>query len=286
MAVEDKDVDDEGVEQTQPLIGHLIELRKRLLNSMLSVAVIFLALVYFSNDIYQLVAAPLIRQMPQGATMIATDVTSPFFTPIKLTIMVSVILSVPVILYQVWAFIAPALYKHERRLVVPLLVSSTLLFYIGMAFAYFVVFPLAFKFLTHSAPAGVVVSTDIARYLSFVMTLFMSFGAAFEVPVAIVLLCWVGITTPEDLKRKRPYVLVGVFVLAMLMTPPDVFSQTLLALPMYCLFEAGMFCSRFYVGKGRSDRAKEEYSAEDEQQNGLQDDVSDDATERKNKDEL
>ena len=250
-----------GVEDTQPLISHLIELRKRLINSIIAILVIFLALVYFANDIYQLVSAPLIRQMPVDATMIATDVASPFFTPIKLTFMVSVILSVPVILYQVWAFVAPALYKHERRLVMPLLVSSTLLFYIGMAFAYFVVFPLAFGFLTHAAPEGVQVSTDIRSYLDFVMALFIAFGVSFEVPVAIVLLCWMGVTTPEDLRKKRPYVLVGAFVVGMLLTPPDVFSQTLLAIPMYCLFEVGVFFSRFYAGK----RLTRDEDAEEEQ---------------------
>ena len=250
------------VEDTQPLISHLIELRKRLLNSIIAVLLIFLALVYFANDIYQLVSAPLIKQMPEGATMIATDVASPFFTPIKLTFMVSLILSAPVILYQVWAFVAPALYRHERRLVIPLLVSSSLLFYIGMAFAYFVVFPLAFGFLTHTAPVGVQVSTDIASYLDFVMALFMAFGVSFEVPVAIVLICWMGVTTPEELRKKRPYVLVGAFVVGMLLTPPDVFSQTLLAIPMYCLFEIGVFFSRFYVGKRRfrSDESDEDDS--------------------------
>lgn len=253
-----------AVEDTQPLISHLIELRKRLLNCIVAILVIFLSLVYFANDIYQLVSAPLISKMPQGATMIATDVASPFFTPIKLTIMVSVILSAPVILYQVWAFIAPALYKHERRLVVPLLVSSTLLFYIGMAFAYFVVFPLAFGFLTHTAPVGVVVSTDIASYLSFVMALFMAFGVSFEVPVAIVLLCWMGVTTPDDLRKKRPYVLVGAFVVGMLLTPPDVFSQTLLAIPMYCLFEVGVFFARFYVGKRRGPQEEDESQESEE----------------------
>lgn len=256
-----------GVEDTQPLISHLIELRKRLINSIIAILVIFLALVYFANDIYQLVSAPLIRQMPVGATMIATDVASPFFTPIKLTFMVSVILSVPVILYQVWAFVAPALYKHERRLVMPLLVSSTLLFYIGMAFAYFVVFPLAFGFLTHAAPEGVQVSTDIRSYLDFVMALFIAFGVSFEVPVAIVLLCWMGVTTPEDLRKKRPYVLVGAFVVGMLLTPPDVFSQTLLAIPMYCLFEIGVFFARFYTGKRLmrdEDAAAEEAGSKEE----------------------
>lgn len=246
-----------AVEDTQPLISHLIELRRRLLACIIAVTAIFLCLVWFSNDIYQLIAAPLIKQMPQGATMIATDVASPFLTPIKLTFMVSLILSAPVILYQVWAFIAPALYKHERRLVMPLLASSSLLFYVGMAFAYFVVFPLVFGFLTRSAPEGVKVSTDISSYLSFVMALFMAFGASFEVPVAIVLLCWLGMTTPEDLRKKRPYVLVGAFVAGMLLTPPDVFSQTLLAIPMYCLFEIGIFFARFYVGKTIAPLAEE-----------------------------
>jgi len=247
-----------AVEDTQPLISHLIELRKRLLNCIIAVLVIFLALAYFSNDIYQLVAEPLIKQLPTGSSMIATDVASPFLTPIKLTIIVSVFLAVPVILYQIWAFVAPALYRHERRLVMPLLFSSTLLFYIGVAFAYFVVFPMAFGFFAKTAPQGVTMATDIASYLDFVMTLFMAFGVAFEVPVAIVLLCWTGITTPEMLRQKRPYMLVGAFVVGMLLTPPDVFSQTLLAIPMYCLFEVGVFCSRFYVGKGRQDREEEQ----------------------------
>lgn len=170
----------------------------------------------------------------------------------------SVFLAVPVILYQVWAFVAPALYRHERKLVMPLLFSSTLLFYVGVAFAYFIVFPLAFGFFAKTAPQGVTIATDITNYLDFVMTLFMAFGVAFEVPVAIVLLCWTGITTPEDLKKKRPYILVGAFVVGMLLTPPDVFSQTLLAIPMYCLFEVGVFFSRYYVGKGRRSQEEEE----------------------------
>ncbi|ATZ92684.1 Sec-independent protein translocase subunit TatC [Dickeya fangzhongdai] len=240
-----------AVDQTQPLISHLIELRKRLLNSIISVLVVFLALVYFANDIYQIVSAPLIKQLPAGASMIATDVASPFFTPIKLTLIVSVFLSAPLVLYQIWAFVAPALYKHERRLMMPLLVSSSLLFYMGMAFAYFVVFPLAFSFFAQTAPKGVLIATDINNYLDFVMALFMAFGVSFEVPVAIVLLCWSGVVTPESLKQKRPYVLVGAFVVGMLLTPPDVFSQTLLAIPMYLLFEIGVFFARFYVGKRR-----------------------------------
>ncbi|AYA42256.1 Sec-independent protein translocase subunit TatC [Xenorhabdus nematophila] len=238
-----------SVDDTQPLISHLIELRKRILNSLMTILVVFLSLVYFSNDIYQLIAAPLMDQLPKGSNMIATDVASPFFTPIKLTVMVSVFMSAPMILYQVWAFIAPALYKHERRLIMPLLFSSSVLFYLGMAFAYFVVFPLAFGFFINTVPTGVVISTDISNYLSFVMALFMAFGVSFEVPIAIILLCWSGAVTPESLKRKRPYILVGAFVVGMLLTPPDVFSQTLLAIPMYLLFELGILLSQFYIGK-------------------------------------
>lgn len=251
-----------AVEDTQPLISHLIELRKRLLNCIIAVIAIFLCLAYFSNDIYQLVSAPLISQLPAGASMIATDVASPFFTPIKLTMIVSVFLAVPLILYQVWAFVAPALYQHERKLVMPLLFSSSFLFYTGMAFAYFIVFPLAFGFFAKTAPQGVLIATDINNYLDFVMALFMAFGVSFEVPIAIVLLCWTGVTSPEDLKKKRPYVLVGAFVVGMVLTPPDVLSQTLLAIPMYCLFEVGVFFSRFYVGKRRRDDVSEEAGSE------------------------
>ncbi|WGL97867.1 Sec-independent protein translocase subunit TatC [Arsenophonus sp. aPb] len=240
-----------SIDDPQPLISHLIELRRRILYSLFTVAVVFLALVYFSNDIYHLVAAPLIEQLPVGSRMSATDVASTFFTPIKLTFMVAVFISIPVILYQLWAFIAPALYKHERRLMLPLLVSSSVLFYLGMLFAYFVVFPLAFGFFVKTTPESVNFIPDISKYLSFVMTLFMAFGAAFEVPVAIILLCWTGVTTPDSLKRKRPYIIVGAFIVGMFLTPPDVFSQTLLAVPMYLLFELGLLLSRFYVGKGR-----------------------------------
>lgn len=240
-----------SIDDPQPLISHLIELRRRILYSLFTVAVVFLALVYFSNDIYHLVAAPLIEQLPVGSRMSATDVASTFFTPIKLTFMVAVFISIPVILYQLWAFIAPALYKHERRLMLPLLVSSSILFYLGMLFAYFVVFPLAFGFFVKTTPESVNFIPDISKYLSFVMTLFMAFGAAFEVPVAIILLCWTGVTTPDSLKRKRPYIIVGAFIVGMFLTPPDVFSQTLLAVPMYLLFELGLLLSRFYVGKGR-----------------------------------
>ncbi|HDL3092873.1 TPA: twin-arginine translocase subunit TatC [Mannheimia haemolytica] len=237
------------VDESQPLITHLIELRNRLLRSFICVLLVFCGLVYWANDIYTLLATPLTDNLPDGATMIATNVATPFFTPIKLTIVVSVFLSVPFILYQIWAFVAPALYKQEKRLVYPLLVSSTLLFYCGVAFAYYIVFPLVFGFLTSTAPEGVTMATDISSYLDFVLTIFMAFGICFEVPVAIILLCWAGVTTPEDLKAKRPYIIVAAFVIGMLLTPPDIFSQTLLAILMCLLFEVGVLFARFYRPK-------------------------------------
>lgn len=233
-------------DQSQPLIAHLIELRNRLLRSLVFVLVVFCTLVYWTNDIYTLLATPLTSNLPAGATMIATNVATPFFTPIKLTIVTAIFLSVPYILYQIWAFVAPALYKHEKRLIYPLLVSSTLLFYCGVAFAYYVVFPIVFGFLTSTTPEGVQMATDISSYLDFVLTIFLAFGICFEVPVAIILLCWAGITTPEDLREKRPYIIVAAFIIGMLLTPPDIFSQTLLAVPMCLLFEVGVICARFY----------------------------------------
>lgn len=238
-----------SVEESQPLITHLIELRNRLLRALICVLVVFCLLVYWANDIYSLLASPLTERLPSGATMIATNVATPFFTPIKLTAVVAVFLSVPYILYQIWAFVAPALYKHEKRLVYPLLVSSTLLFYIGVAFAYYVVFPLVFSFLTATAPEGVQMATDISSYLDFVLTIFLAFGICFEVPVAIILLCWSGVTEADDLRKKRPYIIVAAFVIGMLLTPPDIFSQTLLAIPMVLLFEVGLIFSRFYKPK-------------------------------------
>ena len=233
-------------DQSQPLIAHLVELRNRLLRSVIFVLVVFCALVYWANDIYTLLATPLTSNLPAGATMIATNVATPFFTPIKLTIVTAIFLSVPYILYQIWAFVAPALYKHEKRLIYPLLVSSTLLFYCGVAFAYYVVFPIVFGFLTSTTPEGVQMATDISSYLDFVLTIFLAFGICFEVPVAIILLCWAGITTPEDLREKRPYIIVAAFIIGMLLTPPDIFSQTLLAIPMCLLFEVGVVCARIY----------------------------------------
>jgi sec-independent protein translocase protein TatC len=236
-----------SVEQTQPLISHLLELRNRLLHSVAAVVAIFLCLVYFSNHIYEFIANPLVEKLPAGGTMIATDVASPFFTPLKLTLIVSVFIAVPYILYQIWAFVAPGLYKHERRLVMPLMFSSSLLFYCGVAFAYFVVFPLVFGFFTAISLSGVEFAADIASYLDFVMAIFLAFGIAFEVPVAIILLCWTGAASVASLKEKRPYIIVGAFVVGMLLTPPDIISQTLLAVPMCLLFEIGLFFAKFYT---------------------------------------
>ncbi len=212
---------------------------------LLAVGLLFLCLFWFSDKIYTALAAPLLAHLP-NSQMIAIDVAAPFFIPFKLTLMLCVFLSVPYLLYQIWSFIAPGLYSHEKKLVVPLLVSSTALFYLGVAFAYFVVFPLVFGFFTSVAPEGVTVSTDIGRYLDFVITLFFAFGIAFEVPVATVLVVAVGITTPENLVKIRPYVFVAAFIIGMFLTPPDIISQTLLAIPMWLLYEVGIVFSRTY----------------------------------------
>lgn len=233
----------------QPFVSHLLELRDRLLRMVLAVMVLFLSLIYFANDIYGFVAEPLMEVMPAGTNMIATEVLSPFLTPFKLTLVVSVFLAMPVILYQLWAFIAPGLYQHERKMALPLVASSILLFYAGAAFAYFVVFKLVFGFLVSIMPDGVAMMTDIRAYLDFVLRMFFAFGLAFEVPIATIILVWMGMTTPQQMAAKRPYVIVGAFVLGMLLTPPDIISQTLLALPMWVLFEIGVFFSRGFVRK-------------------------------------
>lgn len=232
-------------DQELPLVQHLIELRTRLLRIVIFVLVIFCCLFYFANDIYYLISAPLQKLLPADSSMIATDVISPFLTPLKLTLFAAVLISIPFILYQIWAFVAPGLYKHEKRLAVPLLVSSVLLFYLGMAFAYFIVFPLLFNFITGIGLTGVATMTDITKYLDFVLQMFFAFGFAFEIPIATVLLIHAGIISPEGLIQKRPYIIVGCFVIGMLLTPPDVFSQILLAVPMWMLFEVGVFFGRF-----------------------------------------
>ena len=228
-------------------LEHLVELRSRLLKACLSVFVVLICLLPFSRQLYETLASPMIAQLPEGSSMIAIDVASPFLTPFKLTLLLSVMISIPVVLYQLWAFFAPALFKHEKKLARPLLLSSIFLFYAGCAFAYFVVFPLVFGFLTRVAPEGVAIMTDISKYLDFVMTLFLAFGITFEVPIATILLVATGITTSDKLSGWRPYIVVGAFALGMLLTPPDVISQTLLALPMWLLFEVGIIFSRVLI---------------------------------------
>ncbi|WP_417510206.1 twin-arginine translocase subunit TatC [Methylophaga sp.] len=233
----------------QPFISHLVELRDRLLKGVLVVLVIALCLLPFSNNLYHFLSEPLLEQLPETSTMIATEVASPFLTPFKLTLSTAILLAVPVLLYQLWAFVAPGLYAHEKKLVFPLLFASTILFFLGIVFAYYAVFPLIFAFLTQAAPEGVAVMTDISSYLDFVLKLFFAFGLAFEVPIATVLLIWTQATTVESLKQKRPYIIVGAFVVGMLLTPPDVISQTLLAVPIWFLFEMGLFSARFLPKK-------------------------------------
>lgn len=240
--------DDPGAEQ--PFISHLVELRDRIIRMLIAVGVMAVVLLPFANQLYAYVAAPLVAQLPAGNTMIATQVASPLLTPLKLALITGVFLSMPYLLYQLWAFIAPGLYQHEKRLAVPLLVSSILLFYLGMLFAYYLVFPLIFAFFAATTPEGVAMMTDISSYLDFVLTLFLAFGLAFEIPIATILLVAIGLVTPEDLANKRPYVIVGAFVIGMFLTPPDVFSQTLLAVPMWMLFELGVLFSKLML-KGR-----------------------------------
>ena len=228
-------------------VEHLVELRNRLLRVVLVVAVLLLCLMPFANQLYALLAAPLLAEMPMGSRMIATQVASPFLTPFKLALVAAILIGMPYILYQFWAFVAPGLYRHEKRLVFPLMVSSSFLFYLGMAFAYYVVFPLMFAFFQAVAPEGVEIATDISSYLDFVLKIFFAFGLAFEVPIATVVLVWTGFTTPESLLQKRPYIIVGAFVAGMLLTPPDMISQTLLALPVWGLFELGVIFARVYV---------------------------------------
>ncbi len=227
-----------------PFMSHLVELRDRLLRMVLAVVVLLFALFPFANDIYTFVAGPLMAVLPENTSMIATQVASPFLTPFKLSLVTAVFVAMPYLLYQFWAFLAPGLYKNEKRIALPILISSILLFYLGAAFAYFVVFPLVFAFLTSVAPEGVAVMTDISHYLDFVLTLFFAFGLAFEVPIATILLVLTGVTTPQQLSSKRPYVIVSAFVVGMLLTPPDVISQTLLAVPVWLLFEIGVLFAR------------------------------------------
>ncbi|WP_019625320.1 twin-arginine translocase subunit TatC [Thioalkalivibrio sp. ALJT] len=251
--------DEPSPEATETLLSHLIELRDRILRMFIAILVVFLVLFPFANPIYTWLAGPLMQHLPEGTSMIAIDVAAPFLIPFKLTLLLAVVISIPYLLYQLWSFVAPGLYAHEKSMALPLVASSTALFYLGMAFAYFVVFPLIFAFFTATAPEGVSVMTDISRYLSFVIMLFIAFGIAFEVPVATILLVSMGATTPEKLAQKRPYVIVGVFLVGMVLTPPDIISQTLLALPMWLLFEVGLILSRMMERK----KARRRTDAED-----------------------
>jgi sec-independent protein translocase protein TatC len=240
------DEDEEDLEEAT-LISHLVELRSRLLKASLAILAVFVCLIPFSQQIFTAVATPLMAQLPEGSTMIATQVASPFLTPFKTTLFAALFFAMPIVIHQIWAFVAPGLYRREKKFAIPLVVSSILLFYLGIAFAYFVVFPLMFAFFNAVTPEGVAMMTDISSYLDFILTIFFAFGIAFEVPIATVMLVATGLTSTENLKRKRPYVFLGSFVLGMLLTPPDVISQTLLAVPVYLLFEAGLLMARLML---------------------------------------
>ncbi len=249
--------DPQGQNQA-PLIEHLIELRSRLMRAVIAILVIFLGLYAFANDIYSFVAQPLMALLPEGSQMIATEVASPFLAPFKLTLVVAVFVAIPYVLHQAWAFVAPGLYDNEKALALPILASSVALFYGGAAFAYYVVFPLLFQFFTQTGPENVAVMTDINQYLNFVLKLFFAFGVAFEIPIATFLLVLSGATTVESLSKKRPYVVLGCFVIGMLLTPPDVVSQSLLAVPMYLLYEVGLLFGRLVRRKREKDEEDEE----------------------------
>lgn len=240
----------------QSLLKHLIELRTRLLHAVLCLLLVAAALLPFSEQLYTMIATPMIERLPVGSQMIATEVASPFLVPFKLTIMLALFISMPYVLYQAWAFIAPGLYRHEQQLAMPLLVASVVLFYAGAVFAYFAVLPLLFNFFIGIAPTGVAVMTDIGRYLDFVIKLFFAFGLAFEIPVITLVLIGAGITSVEALRKKRPYVIIGAFAVGALLTPPDLVSQTLLAIPVWLLFEAGLFLARFLPSRQTEESEK------------------------------
>lgn len=251
-----KPIDPEaGAELT--LVGHLIELRNRILKSLLAILLIFIGLFYFSNDIYTFVAQPLLDVLPENMGMIAIDPTSPFFAPFKLTFFVSLAVAAPYVLYQIWSFIAPGLYKNEKEIAIPLFISSVVLFYAGIAFAYYILFGFVFAFFVSVAPEGILVTPDINSFLSFALTIFFAFGAAFEIPVAVFLLIWTGIVEPEDLAGKRPYVIVGCFVVGMLLTPPDPLTQSMLAIPMWMLFELGIFFGKLIRKRQHSEESRD-----------------------------
>jgi sec-independent protein translocase protein TatC len=237
---------------TETFIAHLLELRNRLLHSVVALLLVFICLFPWASDLYTLLAQPLLAKLPKGGQMIATDVTTPFFVPLKVAMMAAFLIALPYILYQIWRFVAPGLYAHEKRLVWPLIIASTVLFFCGMAFAYFVVFPVVFGFITASAPQGVAVMTDIDKYLSFVLGMFMAFGITFQVPVAVILVVRMGFVSVEKLRDIRPYVIVGAFIIGAIFTPPDVVSQFMLAIPLWLLYEAGIVVAS-WMGKGKNE---------------------------------
>ena len=249
-------------EKELSLIDHLVELRDRILKSVSAVLVLFLALFYWANDIYIFVAGPLLAALPEGSSMIAIDPTSPFFAPFKLAFYVSFLLAAPYILYQMWSFIAPGLYKNEKTVAIPLFISSVVLFYSGIAFARYILFGIIFRFFISMSPEGIQVAPDISSFLSFALTIFFAFGVAFEIPIAVFLCIWAGLAEPDSLAKKRPYVVVGCFVVAMMLTPPDPFTQSMLALPMWALFELGIFAGRL-TRKRQEQREKEDQQAPD-----------------------
>jgi sec-independent protein translocase protein TatC len=249
---ENNSAEDSGLQES--FLSHLFELRDRVIKSALAVIVVFVCLVYWAPDIFHLFARPLLEALPAGGKMIVTDVTGSFFVPMKVTMLAAFLIALPVVMYQLWAFIAPGLYLHERKLILPLVVSSYTLFIVGMAFAYFLVFPTVFKFMaSYNAPLGAEMSTDIDNYLSFAMTTFLAFGVTFEVPVVVVVLVRMGMVSLAKLKEIRPYVVVGAFVVSAVVTPPDILSQLLLATPMVLLYELGLLVARLYVPKPSKD---------------------------------
>ncbi len=255
---------EQKMENEQPFMAHLIELRDRMLRIVIVVMAIFLVLFFFANDLYQLVAEPLLEQLPEGSTMIATGVAAPFLTPFKLSLVASIFIAIPFIFYQFWSFVAPGLYNHEKRLALPLIASSVVLFYAGILFSFYIVFPLMFAFFTATTPDGVAMMTDISQYLDFILKMFFAFGIAFEVPIVIIVLTLTGVTDADKLATKRPYIIVGSFVIGMLLTPPDIISQTLLAIPVWLLFELGIIFSRI-IGKRKSQKEEEELSADNKE---------------------
>lgn len=236
----------------ETFISHLIELRNRLLRSIIAVTLVFVCLFPWAGNLYTLLARPMLAKLPKGGQMIATEVTTPFFVPMKVAMLTAFVIALPYVLYQVWAFVAPGLYAHEKRLVLPLIIASTVLFVCGMAFAYFLVFPVVFGFITAIAPQGVAVMTDINKYLDFVLTMFVAFGVTFEVPVAVVLLVKMGVVSVEKLREVRPYVIVGAFVIGAIFTPPDMVSQIMLAVPLWLLYELGVVVSNFLVKRAEA----------------------------------